>query len=225
MGHNKEFTPHNNYTITTIKGNIDNTSSSNGYNKKNSNSSSKLTNTPEEIENTPEFIIQNNIKNGLNSGVTPEEIGKTPEDLKYYEGNWNLQIPTAYCLRFFMTHPEFTADKQFIFEKIAYHLFDLPKDEIEAEVLSRMENWGKVLNMRFDGESPKRNMRGRDSWVQLFRNWVVKQPLQDNPKKIIDNQSVKSSVLKSSGGSQIGKIQTNRSSEDEQVEFYKRKQK
>lgn len=120
--------------------------------------------------------------------IKPEVLKNKPiipvfdnEEIDHAEGNWNLEVEIKLCRKYYMDNPYFNDDRMIGFELIKKNCMDLPEDE----VWERLAGWIMKFNESIFSQTPKRRMRGKESYVQHFHNWMRKDKnLSENPTKV-----------------------------------------
>ena len=137
-------------------------------------------------DNTTQINNNNNNKDMKNISSTHDvHMSKICENeqVDYYIGNWTLATNVENCLKYYSQHTEFEVDRGYGLELFKKQYIELPVDEI----FERLFAWGKKFNEANIGKFPERSMRGDNSWVQHFHNWLNKKNLSENPISNISN--------------------------------------
>jgi hypothetical protein len=153
------------------------------------NPTSVATNNPtKEQQNTATAIaIENkdieegvsNLSEGVqgdeNSGEE-EEGGDLPD---HYIGNWTLATEIENCLMYYSSHDEFKNDRLAFVELFGKQYVFLTAEQIP----DKLKLWGDRFNDLKKGGFPEMPMRGKDSWVAWFHNWLKIQDLKSGPEE------------------------------------------
>ncbi len=130
-----------------------------------------------------ENVIKGNDKRGVGG---EEEENENLNEINYYIGNWHLETTIEDCLKYYKDQDEFKNDRNYGCELFAKQYVVLPDDEI----FERLFAWGKRFNEATSGKYSKRPMRGENSWVQHFHNWLKGKTLSENPNGNILNKKI-----------------------------------
>jgi len=145
-----------------------------------------------------------NYNNSNNKGIdNTEYLGEEQKKINredgeervvdHYIGNWELKTDIDDCLKYYLEREEFKKDR-----KDAEHIFVQRGANTKDETIfiENLKKWGVVFNNANRGKTPKRAMRGNDSWVQHLHNWLKKQDLSKIILESVNKPKIKEKTAK-----------------------------
>jgi len=109
-----------------------------------------------------------------------EKLGgeEEKEEVDFYAGNWHLETNVKDCIYYYLHDDDFYDDRMRGFELFKRQYVEFSDEQIWGY----LNTWAEMFNDAKAGQYPNRCMRGADSWVQHFHNWLTQKNLNKSPQ-------------------------------------------